>query len=78
LIRLPAELHQSTPKVTCVRQPFFPPWLNRAIDFRPDGTETIIRLRLTPGKARRRLRDVLTAAGFEIVEVTSRSILFGP
>jgi hypothetical protein len=77
LNHLPDELHQTTPKVNWVRQPFFPPWLNRAIDFRPDGTETTIRLRLT-GSARRGVRDVLTAAGFQVVDVTSRSILFGP
>ncbi len=74
---LPKELRQTTPNVNWVRQPFLPPWVNRAIDFRPDGSEGVIRLRFT-GRARKTLRAVLTAAGFTVHEVTSRSILNGP
>jgi hypothetical protein len=77
LNHLPNELHQTTPKVSWVSQPFFPPWLNRAIDFRPDDIEKTIRLRPT-GSARRSLRGILEAAGFEVADVTSRSVLFGP
>jgi hypothetical protein len=74
---LPHELHQTSPKVTWVSQPFFPPWLNQAIDFRPDGLGSVVRLRLT-GRARRTARDVLAVAGFDLTDETSRSILFGP
>jgi len=77
LNHLPSELHQTTPMVSWVRQPFFPPWLNRAIDFRPDDTEMTIRLRLTGG-ARQSLRGILEVAGFDVVDQTSRSVIFGP
>jgi hypothetical protein len=77
LNRLTPELRQTSPNLTWVSQPFFPPWLNHAIDFRPDGVGSVIRLRFT-GRARRSARDVLTAAGFDVASETSRSIFFGP
>jgi len=74
---LPKELRQTTPSVRWVRQPLFPPWLNRAVDFHPDTSDETIRLRFT-SRTRKTLRAVLTSAGFAVVDVTSRSIFFGP
>jgi hypothetical protein len=70
-------LDQSATTVTWIRQPLFPPWLNRAIDFTPDAGESKLRLRLGFA-ARRRLRPTLVAAGFNVVEARSWTITFGP
>jgi hypothetical protein len=72
-----ARLDQSAATVTWIRQPLFPPWINRAIDFTPDGGKPTLRLRLGLA-ARRRLRATLIAAGFNVVEARSWSITFGP
>jgi hypothetical protein len=77
LTGLRSELRHSTPAVLWIRQRLFPPWLNLAIDFRDDTSEEIIRLR-PRGSARRGLRPALVAAGFEVVDQSSKSILFGP
>jgi hypothetical protein len=62
--------------VTWVRRPLFPPWVNRAIDFTPDAGKPI---RAGLGfTARKHLRNTLLAAGFEIVDKTSWSFMFGP
>jgi hypothetical protein len=74
---LPKELRQTSPSVRWVRQPLFPPLLNRAVEFYPDTSDATIRLRFT-GRTRNTLRVVLAGAGFDVVDVTSRSVLFGP
>jgi hypothetical protein len=70
-------LQQSTPTVRWIRQPLFPPWINRAIDFVPDSSPDRLRLRFTFGM-RNRLHATLLAGGFDVVEETSWSLLFGP
>ena len=70
-------LEQSATTVTWIRQPLFPPWINRAIDFTPDAGQPTLRLRLGFA-ARRRLRATLIAAGFNVLEARSWSITFGP
>ena len=72
-----SELRCADRSVTWIRQPLFPPWLNRAIDVRPESQDESIRIRLGFA-ARKQLRETLTAAGFDIVDKTSWSLFFGP
>jgi hypothetical protein len=56
-------------RVRLVRARWIPPWFNVSIQLR-DTQET--RIVMLPAWSRRRLRDALKAAGFDVEEVTTR------
>jgi hypothetical protein len=69
-------LEQSTLTVGWIRQPLFPPWINRAVDFVADSSSDRLRARFSFG-SRDRLPGALVSGGFDVVEETSWSLLFG-